>query len=571
MGRVYRARDTRLGRFVAIKLLPAGETSRDAIARMRREAEAASSLNDSAIVTIYDIGESESAGLFIAMELIEGSNLREWLRSKPSRENKLEIMRQVAKGLSVAHSHGIIHRDIKPENIMITAAGAAKIVDFGLAKPVEVTSGSTDVKITAHGHVAGTLAYMSPEQLAGEPVDARSDIYSFGLVLRDVFGADDPALRRVIERCVQRDRLLRYQSMDAVLLEKGKPVRRVWAVVAVAAIVAIATAAVIGYRPAERGLPDGSIAVLPFRALGAQAYLADGITDAVTTDLARQPGLAVIARNSSKRFAPDGDLRAAASDLNARYVLVGSVQPVGSGVRVDARLVDATSGSHVWADHFDRPLSEVLAAESEIVRAVAAKLHPAAAARGISKPSDSRVADLYLRARFFSDDREWSVQDRSIPLLEQVVQLDAGFLPAHIVLAQQYQRKAFESDPERLWNQKAYVEIEKILAQDPNSSDAFAIRASLHYNVAHGFDVDPAIADYNHAVRLDSNNVTALQGRGAMMMHFGLLDEALSDFNRVLRLDPFNDFAGYRVARIHLFQQQCSLAATEFGRRWPND
>ena len=577
MGRVFRARDRRLGRLVAIKVLGSGG-DRAAIARLRREAEAASSLNHPAIVTIYDVGETSEAGVFVAMELIDGLNLREWLRTNPARDRKLDVLRQIAAGLAAAHAHGIVHRDIKPENLMVSQNGFAKVVDFGLARPVDKSvdvSAATDAQITAHGRVAGTYAYMSPEQLAGEPLDARSDIYSFGCVLRDAFGAHDPAFGRIIDRCLQNDRAGRPQSMTEVANElRGTPRVRPWLPITVAAIVALAIAVGIAIRPrgtAKSG--EGAIAVLPFRALGpaAQSYVADGLTDALTTDLARQPGLTVIAHNSSQRYSSEADVQNAASRLGARYVLLGSVQPAGDRLRIDARLIDSANGAHAWADHFERPISEIFAAESAIVSAVAAKLVPANVAPTLARPSDPRTADLFLRARFFAEDDSWAVQDRSIPLLEQVVQLDPAFLPARVKLAQQYQRKAFEPDPDRAWAAKAFVELEKILSQDPTTSAAYAIRANLHWNRTYGFAHDQALGELDKAIQIDPNLVEAWNSRGSILTHVGLLDAAMSDFQHVLRLDPFNKFARYRVARIHLFQQKCEMATAELKTEWPDD
>jgi len=587
MGSVYRARDSRLGRMVAIKVLASenGATP-DALARLRREAETASSLNHPSIVTIYDIGETPQSGLFIAMELIDGTNLREWLQTSRSNPQKLDVLLQVASGLAAAHAHGVVHRDVKPENVMVSRDGFAKVVDFGLARSVEAMSidGSTDVMLTGPGRVVGTLAYMSPEQLAGEKLDARSDIFSFGCVLRDAFTANDQAsLHGVVERCLQKDRSLRYQSMDAVILDlRGVMQRRSaralrWMAVGAAVVMAILGAIVIGRRfvpVVPTPLKSASLVVLPFRALGAngESYLADGISDGLTTDLAKQSGLTVIARNSARRFAPDVDLRKVGNELRVRYVLLGSVQRNAQKVRIDAQLVDTATEAHVWADHYDRPISDIFSAEDAIVRAVTGKIVPRATAPTAPRaPADPRVADLYLRARFFAEDPQWSTQDHSIPILEQVVQLDPNFLPARIALARQYQRKAFQPDPDRKWEEKGFVELQKILAQDPSSSEAYAIRGNLHWNLAHRFPHEQALADFDRAIQLDPNLVTAYNSRGSVFMHVGLLEAALSDFKTAQRLDPFNDFAGYRIARIHLYQQKCAEAVAEYKKSRPGD
>lgn len=246
---------------------------------------------------------------------------------------------------------------------------------------------------------------------------------------------------------------------------------------------------------------------------------------------------------------------------------------VADNVRINARLIDAETQAHVWADHYERPLSGIFSAEEAIVQAVADRLAPHRGEMGppVVQPSDPRVADLYLRSSFFADDPNWTTEDRSIPLLEQVVQLDPGFLPARIKLADQYSRKAFEPDPKRRWAEKAFVELQKILAQDPSSAEAYAIRASLHWNRTHGFAHEEALADLDRAVQLDPNLVDGHNSRASILMHVGLFDEAMADYQAVLRRDPFNDDARYRIARIHFFQQHCAEAVSEFKKSWPND
>jgi len=318
-------------------------------------------------------------------------------------------------------------------------------------------------------------------------------------------------------------------------------------------------------------LQSASIAVLPFRANG-ETYLADGLSDGLTTDLAKQAGLTVIARNSARRFAPDVDLRKVGNELRVRYVLLGSVQRNAQNVRIDAQLIDTATEAHVWADHYDRAISDIFSAEDAIVRAITGKIAPRATPPAAPKaPADPRVADLYLRARFFAEDPEWPVKDRSIPLLEEVVQLDPNFLPARIALAQQYYRKAFQPDPDRKWEEKGFVELQKILAQDPSSAEAYVIRGNLHWNLAHRFPHEEVLADFDRAIQLDPNLVAAHNSRGSLLMHVGLFEQALADLKTAQRLDPFNDVAGYRSARIHLYQQKCAEAAAELKKSWPTD
>jgi TolB-like protein len=228
--------------------------------------------------------------------------------------------------------------------------------------------------------------------------------------LRDAFtGKDEASLQRVVERCLQADRALRYQSIDALILDmSGAPPRPAswlrWSAVGAVAVIAILGAILIGRRSlpvVPQPLQSASIAVLPFRANG-ESYLADGLSDGLTTDLAKQAGLTVIARNSARRFASDADLGKVGNELRVRYVLLGSVQRNAQNVRIDAQLVDTATEAHVWADHYDRAISDIFSAEDAIVRAITGKIVPRAIPPAAPKaPADPRVADLYLRARFF--------------------------------------------------------------------------------------------------------------------------------------------------------------------------
>jgi non-specific serine/threonine protein kinase len=400
MGVVYKAEDTRLHRAVALKFLPE-ELSRDrhALERLQREAQAASALNHPNICTIYDIDEHEGVR-FIAMELLEGNTLLLRMGGRAIGVDEiLDLSIQIADGLGAAHLKGIIHRDIKPANIFVTDRGTAKILDFGLAKlsaePVGPGSAAptlgTEEMLTNPGAALGTIAYMSPEQVRGQALDARTDLFSLGVVLYEmttgkrpfegstpgvVFDAilnrdpEDPiglnplvpsALARVIRKSLEKDRKLRYQTASDMLadiqrLKRDRESGR--------------TAAPIVAEPTR--IP--SLAVLPFSNLSADKeneYFSDGLAEDIIDALTQVPGLRVMARTSAFAFrGKEQDVREIGARLNVENILEGSVRRAGSRIRVTAQLVKASDGYHLWSQRFDREMTDVFAIQDEISQAI---------------------------------------------------------------------------------------------------------------------------------------------------------------------------------------------------------
>jgi len=397
MGEVFRATDTKLGREVALKVLPA-EVAEDPerLDRFQREAKALAALDHPGIVTVYSVEEADGVH-FLTMQLVEGEPLG---RAIPdgglALARWLEIASGIAEALAGAHEKGIVHRDLKPANIMVTADGRVKILDFGLARMTEPPSGDTvdpnlpTLALTQEGVVMGTVPYMSPEQVRGERVDARSDLFSLGAILYEMAsgrrpfhgvssvdlmsaivrdapeplsasrGDLPPAVERVIKRALAKDPSRRYQSARGVLAElldlsdevsgPAPPLRAIGA--------AASPAPSSGSTPAAERF---WIAVLPFSFRGADPgleTLAEGIGEEMVTGLARFSYLRVIARSSTLRYAGQAvDVRAVGQELGARYVMEGSIRQAGSRVRIAAQLVDAESGAHLWAESYDRTFS----------------------------------------------------------------------------------------------------------------------------------------------------------------------------------------------------------------------
>ena len=367
MGEVYRARDGRLGRDVAIKVLPAPfAADPHRLRRFEDEARAIAALNHPHICQIYDIGPG-----YLVLEYIVGVPPQGPLAPKEA----VRLGLQIASALEAAHQCGILHRDLKPANILVTPSGTAKLLDFGLAK---LMASDGDLTRTVDGAVLGTAAYMSPEQWQGRALDARSDVFSFGAVMYEMLSGtrafagetaaqvssavlrDEPrplqapqALKRLVSRCLSKPPGERFQTMADLKT----------------ALEQVLT------RPADH---QPSIAVLPFANMSADPeneYFSDGLAEEIINALANVPGLKVIARTSAFAFkGKQEDVRRIAEVLGVANVLEGSVRKAGNRIRVTAQLIAAADGSHLWSERFDRELADVFAIQDEIAQAIAGAL-----------------------------------------------------------------------------------------------------------------------------------------------------------------------------------------------------
>ncbi len=404
MGEVYRATDTKLGRDVALKVLPA-EMARDPerLARFQREARAVAALNHPHIVTLYSVEEAEGIH-FLTMELIEGQSLEHRIRAGGlALDQIIEIANALAQALAAAHEKGIVHRDLKPANVMVTDDGRVKVLDFGLAKDVRVDKSSdatlTSAAQTAVGVVMGTLPYMSPEQIAGRAIDHRTDIFSLGVILYEMTSGRRPfegessaelasailrdtpralnelrldvpeELSRVIRRCLEKIPADRFSSAREI----RDGLRRVTAdSPSMGPAPALHPVAEVN-SGATRAKEGFWIAVLPFKYGGANTDLtdlADGLSEDIVTGLSRFSYLRVIARSSTLRYGREAvDVRTVGRELGARYVMEGSLRQAGSTLRITAQLVDATSGVHLWAETYDRNFrpEQIFAVQDDVV------------------------------------------------------------------------------------------------------------------------------------------------------------------------------------------------------------
>lgn len=591
MGEVWKAMDTRLDRLVAVKVLQAEWAAQpEWLDRFRQEAKAVAALNHPSVLGIFDVG-SEGDTPFAVMELLLGETLRSRLRRGPlAPKEAVELGLQIARGLSAAHAKGIVHRDLKPENLWINEDGKAKILDFGLAKRTSESDPDAPTQsltaATERGVLVGTVCYMSPEQIRGEEVGARSDLFSLGAVLWETLTGhkafarptasailaaimlDDPGdlsqppysappgLAEAIRRCLLKEPSSRFDS---------------------AADLAEALAATAQEPPRASARSGPSIAVLPFANLSGssdQDHFSDGISEEIIGALMSLNGLRVAARTSSFAFRnTQTDVRRIGEELGVRHLLEGSVRVAGGKLRVSAQLISVEDGCQAWSGRYDRALEDVFEVQDEIARAIAQALevrllgsqqgrlvHPAT--------QDAEAYDLFLRGRAHYNKRAAAP---AIACFEAALARDPSFAEAYCGLANAICIQGFYggiSSAEALARSRAAVEKARALAPglaaprlsraivehyygwdfareeqelkeaihiQPGAPEPYYWMGALHYLRGMPERAEPYA---EHLAELDPLSPTPLCARGEILRHRGRPAVALPFFERAYRMAP---------------------------------
>ena len=621
MGEVYRARDSRLERDVALKTLPLDGLDANAGLRLIREARHASILRHPNICTIHEVGEADSIP-FIVMEFVDGRSLHEIAAEEPlGTDDTLRYGIQVADALDHAHSRGIIHRDLKCSNVVIEHGGRAIVLDFGLAKRLPKPDESIDSFTVHYQGPVGTLTYMAPEVLRGVAADVRSDIWSLGVLLyRLVSGAlpfagqttfatssailgEDPKpmggtvplpLRLVIERCLAKDPNKRYQrasdvrtALQAILERRGWRVaagllmpstRRALALAAAVAATTVGVVSGVTWLGAGAGgAPPtfGTVAVMPLEDATRdpeKAFYASGLTDALIAQLGAAGDLRVISRTSVDRTtARMTAARGVGQELGADAVVHGTLSRSADRVRLDLRLTDVRRDQVLWSDTFERSARDVLVLQADVVRALAAgvraSLLPGAHTRLTMVPViQPEVYEQYLRGRFEWNRRTTPSLQAAIRHFSRAIELDATYAPAHAALADCYNQLAtvmVGNGPPADHRPRAEAAAIKALQIDPTSSEAHAALGYVHH---YQWQWAAAETAFLRAIEINPSNSLARLWYANLLMSRRRFDEALRQAYAARDLDPFSPIVNTNIGWILTFAGRHAEAIEHLNR-----
>lgn len=609
MGVVWAADDTKLPRRVALKFLPdALERDEVALDRLKREAQAASSLNHPRICTVYDI-DCENGRHFIVMEFLDGVTLKHRiLKSALQISEMVDFAAQIADALEAAHAQGIIHRDIKPANIFVTKRGLVKVLDFGLAKftpsgqirvanahrKANAASGSTEEVLTDPGMALGTMPYMSPEQIRGEDLDARTDLFSFGAVLYEMatrrmafHGSTaniitdkilnrepvsptqiNPALPAelvaIIRKALEKQRSLRYQTASDLLADLQRLKRDIDSGRQKDAD------SILSLRRPTKAID--SLAILPLVNETRDPetdYLSDGITETLINSLSQLPKLRVLPRSTVFRYrGREMDPTTLSRELGVRAVLTGRVVQHGDTLTIKVELVDVARQANIWSRNFSRKLDDIFVVQEEIARQISEhmRLHlsPQEKKKLAARDTVNREAyQAFLRALYFWNKWTPASSWRALEYCSQAIEKDPAYAPAHAVKADCYTSLAvFGVLPAKEAFPKAKSAASKAVEVGPALSDAHLAVGliSLYFD----WDWETAEKHLRRAVELSPHSARAHYGLSLWLLVQQRHQDAIQEADHALELDPLSLPMNFNVGYINYFAGNNDRAIAQF-------
>ena len=591
MGIVYKARDVRLDRVVALKFLsPNLPASNDQVEQFFHEARAISKLNHPNIATIFEIDEVGEEP-FLALEYLPGGTVREKIRDEYAGGKRMPVRKivsyalAVARALAHAHRHGIVHRDVKTDNALLSAEETVKLTDFGVAQ-VDGRKSASNTDFTV-----GTAAYMAPEQAQGLAVDHRSDIFSFGAVLYELaagrvpfsgaaqaivfyeivhsdprplsdFRGDLPdTLAQIVKRALEKDPDDRYAAMDE----------------AVAALEAVRKELELeDTKPIKAELPAPTVAVLPFVDMSPardQEYFCDGMTEEIINVLTAVKGLKVVSRTSSFQYKGGAyDVREIGEKLDVQTVVEGSVRTAGNKLRITAQLIKVSDGYHIWSQRYDREMTDVFEIQDEISQAIVGNLK-GKLVRGGQKPlvkkktGNIEAYNRYLKGRHFLNQRTRAAILHSIECFEEAACEDCDYALPYAGLAEAYILLGAggygEADPAAALD-KAREAALKAIEGDESSAEAHLALALVYYRA--DWDWDNADREFKRAIEINDGYATGHHQYAMFLAALKRLDEALAEIRKAQELDPLSLIINTAVARILHFSRRFDEAIEQSRR-----
>ncbi|MCI0413042.1 protein kinase [bacterium] len=630
MGEVYRARDERLGRDVALKVLPDSHATKpDAMKQFEREAKSLAALSHPNILSIFDIGNDQGI-VYVVTEFLEGETLRSRLNTgQPPWKEVVAIASAVAEALAEAHSRGIVHRDLKPENIMITREGRVKILDFGLARLFERRAEPNEDLTTAtiEGKIAGTIPYMSPEQIRGEELDSRTDLFSLGCVLYECLtgnrpfhgntsqdvsasilkdeikfpsasgGFLPPDLEAIVMRCLEKKRENRFQSAQDLAfalkstagasetargypatLAVSKPNLYLSFLIAVFVFASLGVLVWLFYqKPQSASVPQiKSLAVLPILNLSKNSeeeYLADGMTEQLIASLARFKALKVISRTSVMAYkSTKTPLPEIAKNLKVDVIVEGSVVRMGKKFQLTVQLIHAETDSHIWAGTYQRDFEDVLSVQNELAEAISSEIQIQLTPQekrqlAVRRPVDSRAHVEYLKGRYYFAKLTGPDLQAAIQHFQRSLEIDPSYGAAYAGIADTYTMLSDYFLPPAECMPKAKATAKKALDLDPENAEAHTSLAAVH--LLYEWDWQNAEKELIKALELNPNYSEAHRICAAFLASRGRSRESVLAIKKALELDPLSFLVNFDTGNVAFMLRefdlsiQCSKSALE--------